>query len=106
MALRKQYEQIVNEYIHFFSLKHDIELDFWVADQIGTVGSFGDYFFSFDDIRLDIDYGIPKKHLFKWYETSLEEHTKNGYSLSYYTYLLNTPRGGVIRKKLKRKFKN
>lgn len=83
-SLRKKYEKIVAEYVKVFSEKHGIDLDFWVSDQIGTVACFGDYFFDFETIRLDIDYDIHQQHLFIWYEGSIKENSK---TINYKTYL-------------------
>jgi len=104
-SLRKKYEKIVKDYIKLFSKKHEIELDFWVADQIGTVASFGDYFFDFETIRLDLDYDVPPEHLFRWYEHSLEEHVKSGCTMNYYTYLSKTIRDEGVIKRLQTKQK-
>ena len=77
----------IQEYVNLFCNKHDMELDFWVADLSGTVGSFGDYFFGFEDIRLDLETNQPEEEIFKWYEANLELGMKNQSGINYYSWI-------------------
>lgn len=81
--LKEQYEKIVNKYTDRFCKKHGLELDFWVADDIGGVAMLGDYFFSFNDIRLDIDTNQKKEAIFEWYEIMLESNV----NINYYNWI-------------------
>ena len=71
--LQKSYNRICSEYIKLFEKKQDLELDFWVSNDIGGVACFGDiYFFTFDDIKLDIDSNQPKGLIISYLEDSME----------------------------------
>lgn len=73
--LKKEFIAVANKYIAAFEKKHKMELEFWVSDDVGGVASFGDtYFFSFDDIRLDVDSGAPKHLILDWSNDRLDEH--------------------------------
>lgn len=77
----------IKEYVDLFCKKHDIDFDFWVADLSGTIGVFGDYFFSFEDIRLDLETNQPKDSIFKWYDLNLEMGMKNKHTINYYSWI-------------------
>ena len=77
----------IQEYLNIFCDKHGIEFDYWVADLIGTIGCFGDYFISFEDIRLDLEKGINKDEFFKWYDMTLELALEEKYTINYYSYI-------------------
>lgn len=64
-TLIDKYESVVNEYLKEFEKKQDLEgyFEYWTADEVGSVACYGDYFFNFDDIRIDIDYNIPAGYL-------------------------------------------
>ena len=55
-----------------FAKKHDYQFDGWVADEVGTVACFGDYFFDFTDIKYDIDNEVPKEKFLEYYDASLD----------------------------------
>jgi len=84
--MKKRFEKAVAEYVKAFCKKHGLEFEFWVADLIGTVGSFSDYYFTMEDIRLDIDTKQPKGKIFDWYEHHL---VKKNNHVNYYTYCLS-----------------
>lgn len=73
----------VKGYIAAFEKKQGLKLEFWVADDIGGTACFGDWFFNFDDIRLDIDREVPADTILEWYDTI--EHDKP--SVNYASYL-------------------
>jgi len=60
-----------------------------VSDDIGGIASFGDVnFFSFDDIRQDIDLGVPKGLIFDWNYDNLEYAGENRDKyINYYSYI-------------------
>jgi len=71
--LKKQYEVIVDKYIKVFCKKQDFYLEYWVADEIGGTACFGDiYYFSFDDIRYDIDTEQPAELILNWINDSVQ----------------------------------
>lgn len=85
--LRVNFKNAVSDYVAAFELKHNLKLDYWIADQIGTIASFGDYFIDFNDIRLDIDNKTDKNHFFNWYDLSLDLGACGKKGVNYYTYL-------------------
>jgi hypothetical protein len=50
----------------------DITID-WVADDVGGIFEFADYFFSFSDILDCYKHKITKEQLFNWYEHNISE---------------------------------
>lgn len=80
-TLKAKYERIVDAYIKEFEKKQDMELEHWVGDEVGGICSFGDVlFFSFDDIRLDIDTNQPKGQIIDWLYDTME---RNGGRINY-----------------------
>ena len=62
----------------YFELEEDESVDFyWVADDIGTIFEFADYFFNFSNVLDCYKYNINKEKLFLWYEYCLEEQFIN-----------------------------
>ena len=62
----------------YFELEEDESVDFyWVADDIGTIFEFADYFFNFSNVLDCYKYNISKEKLFLWYEYCLEEQFVN-----------------------------
>lgn len=79
--LKAKYERIVDAYIKEFEKKQEVELEYWVGDEVGGICSFGDVlFFSFDDIRLDIDTNQPKGQIIDWLYDTMEH---NGDRMNY-----------------------
>lgn len=72
--LKKEFIAVANKYVTAFEDKHETYLEFWVGNDVGGVASFGDDFFSFNDIREDIDSDAPKHLIFDWASDRLEEH--------------------------------
>jgi hypothetical protein len=50
---------------------------FYVADEIGGVFSYGDYWFNFSDILVCYKLGITEEQLFAWYNFCLDNHSVN-----------------------------
>lgn len=62
----------------YFELEEDESVDFyWVADDIGTIFEFADYFFNFSNVLDCYKYNISKESLFLWYDYCLEEQFVN-----------------------------
>ena len=62
----------------YFELEEDESVDFyWVADDIGTIFEFADYFFNFSNVLDCYKYNISKEKLFLWYDYCLEEQFVN-----------------------------
>lgn len=73
LQLGEDFRAVVRRYVAAFEAKHGCHLEFWVADDMGGIASFGDVnFFSLEDIRLDIDRGLPAGEVFDWINANLE----------------------------------
>lgn len=73
MTLKKDFAEIAALYIYKFRIKHELDFDYWVADRVGEIAFFGDYCFSFNDIRFDIDNKIEETYILDWYDESLSQ---------------------------------
>ena len=82
--LKKQYEQVVNEYIKVFCKKQDLHLEHWVGNNIGEIACFGDvFFFNFSDIVYDINSNQPEGLIIEWLYESIENEEK---CINFYSY--------------------
>jgi hypothetical protein len=81
--LKRRLEKAVMDYTEAFCKKHEVELDFWLLDQIGSLGCFGDYYFTFSDIKYDMDTDQPPRFIIQWQEDCVE---KGCTYISYYSY--------------------
>lgn len=72
--LREEYAEICNEYLRRFCKKHGFYLSDadWVGDDAGGLAQIADYFFSFEDIRYDVDNEVPEDVIIEWYDYDLE----------------------------------
>ena len=70
--LKDNYEKAVNAYIKAFEDKHECYLDYWVGGNIGEIACFGDSFFNFYDIKLDIDTLQPTPSIFDWQSDGID----------------------------------
>ena len=91
--LKQNYEKACNAYLKAFCDKHDYDIDdcFWVADDVGTVCSIGDYFVDMVTIRIDIDRDAPVDEWMKWYDYSLRLGMLNATSPNYDSWLRKCP---------------
>lgn len=79
-TLKERYESIIDEYIVLFEKKHNLELEFWVADDKSGTACFGDInFFNISDIMFDIDNKLPKGLILDWLNDSVEFSETKGY---------------------------
>lgn len=86
--LKSKYEKTVNQITKLFENKQGAYLEFWVADEIGGVGCFGDNYFSITDIILDMDSGSKPGDIFDWQNDNTEENMRGGKrSICYKAYL-------------------
>ena len=82
--LKEQYEFVVSEYVQKFCNKQEVSFEFWVADQIGGIASFGDIlYFNFMDIVWDINSKQPKNQIIDWIYESVDNPEK---SINYFSY--------------------
>lgn len=76
-TLKERYENLCNEYLKRFCEKQEMDFDDgWVGGTVGGIANIGDYYLSFDDIRLDIDTNQPKGVILSYYDHILEGHHK------------------------------
>ena len=72
--LKTEYDIICNTFVEKFAKKHDIEFDYWIAEEIGGIASFSEqYFFNFSDIILDLTTNQPKYSILKWQDDEVEQ---------------------------------
>jgi len=83
--LKKQYENLCNEYVARFAYKHDLDFDFWIGDDVGSCASFNEtYYFNMPDIVLDINTRQPKNQILRWQD----DNSKNEDEINYKSYTL------------------
>lgn len=81
--LQYDFENAVNAYIEAFCKKQDLTFDFWIADRIGEMAAFTPFwFFTFDDIRRDIDQEIEAGVIKEWHESTMNK------DINYISYLM------------------
>lgn len=83
--LIKQYEDICNKIVNEFSRKQDIEFDGWVAGYVGGIACFiGQYYFSLDDLILDLKTNQEKWFILQWHD---DEMGAGSYNINYNSYI-------------------
>lgn len=87
--LKQNFEKACADYIEYFCKKQDIDFYFWVADEIGGVACFGDYFFNITDIILDIETEQPAAFILDWQNESTDYGLRNDNKLyiNYSSYI-------------------
>ena len=69
----KKYHAICKEIVEKFSEKQNLDFDFWVGDDIGGVASFScSYFFSLQDMVLDLETQQIPGFIIQWQEESTD----------------------------------
>ena len=77
----------IGDYVRLFETKHEIMLDYWVADLVGTIGVFGDYFIDFETIRIDLERSVEHGLFFEWYDLTLDLSLREEPTMNYYSYI-------------------
>lgn len=98
MTLKEKYDSACNEYAKQFAKKQGLYFDYWIGydDQIGSLASFSDtYYFTMENIKLDIDRDIPKGEALKWHERSVNLHYTCQGDMNYFSYLMGR---GLLKK--------
>lgn len=76
--LKAQYEDVCNEYIRRFCEKQEIYFDGWVSDEVGGIASFiSQYFFTIDDIALDLNTKQPAGLILDWQSDGVDYNMFN-----------------------------
>jgi hypothetical protein len=81
--LKRRLEKAVMDYTEAFCKKQGLPFDWWSLERIGTLGCFGNYYFTFDDIKYDMDTDQPKGLITQWQDECLE---KGCTKINYYFY--------------------
>lgn len=81
------YAKASDKLLRLFCQKQDLQYDPdpWVASQPGTIACIADYWLSMDDIWQDLNGGIPKGEILKWYDYAVG----NDKALNYRTWLMS-----------------
>lgn len=98
MTLKEKYDSACNEYAKRFAKKQGLRFDYWIGhdDQIGSLASFSEtYYFTMENIKLDIDRNIPKGSALKWHEDSANLHYTCQGDMNYFSYLMGK---GLLKK--------
>jgi hypothetical protein len=67
------YERYCNSIAEAFAEKQDLEFDGWVGDTVGGVAGFiGQYFFSPEEMILDLSTQQPKGLILEWQDSNIE----------------------------------
>jgi len=81
--LENNFDKIIDEYTYLFCKKYNLQFDFWVADDKGTIACFDTfYYINFDDIKYDIN--KKQDQFLSYYEYCENRNFKN--CLNYKTY--------------------
>lgn len=73
--LYREYAKICDKYIKAFEEKQDLDFEFWVGYDIGGVAAFeGDYYFSFENIIIDIERNAPTRKILEYHDTTCNDH--------------------------------
>ena len=71
-SLEQSYENIINDYIKEFENRVEFKFDYWIAERIGEIACFGDYYFDFRDVKFVIDNDIILDYLIDWYYFTID----------------------------------
>lgn len=89
--LKVHYEDVCNEYILRFCEKQDIEFDGWIGNEIGGIASFiSQYFFTIDEIILDLNTKQPKGLILDWQSAGVDHNmfNKSQVNINYKSYTM------------------
>jgi hypothetical protein len=89
--LKTHYENVCNEYIRRFCEKQEIDFDGWVSDEVGGIASFVcQYFFTIDDIVLDLYTNQPVGLILDWQSDGVDYNMFNEtpQSINYKSYTM------------------
>lgn len=75
--IKNQYENSVNAYVLAFEKKYEIDFEFWVGDEVGTVALFADYYISFETIKFCVDNNVEWFKFVLWYSYIMDINLKS-----------------------------
>jgi hypothetical protein len=68
-----KYEYICNQIVKRFAKKQELDFDGWVGNEVGGIASFASqYFFSMEDIILDLKTKQKKGFILEWQNDMVE----------------------------------
>jgi len=84
---KKLTDKITQEWIKkCFEISEGEDLDYyWVANQVGTVFEFADYWVSFENVLDCYNYDVSKENFFNWYDKCLSD---SSFQLSLTNFIL------------------
>lgn len=76
---QKSTNEITENWIRdYFEVEEDEEIYFdWVANDVGSIFEFADYFFNFNTVLKCYELNISREQLFEWYDFCLSNHSVN-----------------------------
>ena len=83
--LKERLDNCIDLYTLLFCQKQECSESGWIGKVKGGINCFGDSYFSFEDIRIDLEMEVPKGEIWKWYSDNIENQGK---SINYYSYVL------------------
>ena len=76
--LKLQYAAVCNEYVRRFCEKQGVEFDGWVGDDVGGIAGFScQYFFTIDEIALDMNTKQPERLILDWQSDGVDYNMFN-----------------------------
>lgn len=92
--LKLAYEVACTNYLAAFMEMYELSCDHhpWVADEVGTVAEFGDYYFDFQDIKRCVDEDVPFGTLMEWYDYNVETSMLGLGEINLKSWLMGAPR--------------
>lgn len=94
--LKENFEKAANAYLKAFCEKQDFDYEdakeSWAAGDVGGAVCCGDFYFSLDDIRTDMDKDAPAGEIIKWYDYYNEMAVLNLPLMNYRSWLNGAPR--------------
>jgi hypothetical protein len=70
--LRQQLDDAIKQYIEAFENKQDLNFEWAINDDLLECLAFGDYFFSIEQIVIDIDQDLPKGLILQWHNDRIK----------------------------------
>lgn len=84
--IKERLNNCIDLYTDLFCEKQECDAGGWIGQIKGGINCFSDAFLSFEDIRIDLEYNVPKGEVFKWYWENVENHDK---WINYNSYVMN-----------------
>lgn len=90
MTTIEKYEKSVMQVIDEFCKKQDCDFEYWVGDIVGEICVFGDNFFNFTDVYLDLINKAPAGLIFEWQNSDIEFNInrKKPKHINYRSYIM------------------